>query len=181
MRAREVTARRYAKALFAAAREAGPAAAAGAELEAFQQALAAHPEARDVLSRPWIKAADRRAIAASIAEKSGAGRLVRDFAALVAERGRMDHLPEIVAAYRGLVDEDLGQARARVRTAVALLPEDKRRLGSRLEQILGKRIILDEHVDHTLLGGFIAQVGSLILDGSLDGQLERMRERLAGG
>src|SRR6266536_2969128 len=164
MRAREVTARRYAKALFAAAREAGPAAAAGAELEAFQQALAAHPEARDVLSRPWIKAADRRA-----------------FAALVGERGRMDHLPEIVAAYRGLVDEDLGQARARVRTAVALLPEDTRRLASRLEQILGKRIFLEEHVDHTLLGGFIAQVGSLILDGSLDGQLERMRERLAGG
>src|SRR6266704_1549898 len=142
MRAREVTAKRYAKALFAAAREAGPAAAAGAELEAFQQALATHPEARDVLARPWVKAVDRRAIAASIAEKSGAGRMV--------------HLPEIVAAYRGLADEDLGQARARMRTAVALLPEDRRRLGSRLEQILGKRIILDEHVDHTLLGGFIA-------------------------
>src|SRR5437870_2160466 len=156
MRAREVTARRYAKALFAAAREAGPAAAAGAELEAFQQALATHPEARAVLARPWIKAVDRRAIAASIAEKSGAGRLVRDFAALVAERGRVDHLPEIVAAYRALVDEDLGQARARVRTAVALAPEDKRRLGSRLAQILGKRSILDEHADPPPLGGRIA-------------------------
>src|SRR5947199_8905246 len=148
MRAREVTAKRYAKALFAAAREAGPAAAAGAELEAFQQALAAHPEARDVLSRPWIKAADRRAIAASIAEKSGAGRLVRDFAALVAERGRMDHLPEIVAAYRGLVDEDLGQARARVRTAVGPLPGDSARPGRRPEQTLGHGDPLQEHVQH---------------------------------
>ncbi len=181
MRAREVTAKRYAKALFSAAREAGAAVAVGAELEGFQRVLAAHPEVRDVLSRPWIKATDRRAIAVPVAEKSGASRLARDFIGLLAERGRMDHLPEIVGAYRALVDDDLGQARARVRTAVALVPEDRERLGARLEQILGKRIIVEEEVDRTLVGGFIAQVGSLILDGSLDGQLERMRERLRGG
>jgi F-type H+-transporting ATPase subunit delta len=181
VRAREVTAKRYAKALFAAAREAGAAPAVGAELAAFQETVAANSEVRDVLSRPWIKAGDRRGIAASLAERSGAGRLVRSFAGLVAERGRIDHLREIASAYRALFDEDLGQARAQVRTRVALGPEDRRRLTARLEQLLGKHILLEEQVDHTLLGGFIAQVGSFIVDGSLDGQLGRMRERLAGG
>jgi F-type H+-transporting ATPase subunit delta len=181
VRAREVTAKRYAKALFAAAREAGAAPAVAAELTALQETVAANSEIRDVLSRPWIKPADRRGIALAVAEGSGAGRLVRSFAGLVAQRGRIDHLPEIASAYRALLDEDLGQARARVRTRVALGPEDKRLLASRLEQLLGKHIILEEQVDHTLLGGFIAQVGSFILDGSLDGQLGRMRERLAEG
>ncbi len=181
MRAREVTARRYAKALFMAAHEAGSAVAVGRELDTLLQALLVYPEIRDVLSRPWIKAADRRGIAVSTAEKSGAGRLVQDFAGLVADRGRTDHLPEIVTAYRGLVDEDLGQARAQVRSAVQLSADEKRQLGARLERILGKRIILEEQVDQSLLGGFVAQVGSLILDGSLDGQLSRMRERLARG
>jgi len=181
VRAREVTAKRYATALFLAAREAGSTVPVGEELGAFVQVLTAHPEVRDVLLRPWIKAADRRAVAASIAEKSGAGRLVRNFAGLIAERGRTDHLAEILSAYGALVDEDLGQARARVRTAVALAPEDKQRLGGRLGGLVGKRIILDERVDRDLLGGFVAQVGSLILDGSLDGQLARMRERLARG
>ena len=181
MRAREVTARRYAKALFGAAREAGAAAAVGTELAAFQDAVAAYPEVHDVLSRPWIKPADRRGIALAIAEKTGAGRLVRNFAGLIAERGRIDHLPEIAGAYRALLDEDLGQARVEVRTRVPLGPGDRQRLAARLGEMLGKRIILEEHVDQTLLGGFIAQVGSFILDGSLDGQLGRMRERLAGG
>ena len=181
MRAREVTAKRYAKALFAAARDAGRTADVGKELAAFQEAVAEFAEVRDVLSRPWIKAADRRGIALTVAEKTGAGQLVRDFAGLIAERGRMDHLAEITTAYRALLDEEMGQARAQVRTRVALSAEDKRRLAARLEQIVGKRIILEEQVDHTLLGGFIAQVGSFILDGSLDGQLGRMRERLAGG
>ena len=181
MRARERTARRYAKALFMAAHEVGAAAQTGRELASLQEAISEHPEVRDVLSRAWIKAADRRGVAVAVAEKSGAGRLVRDFAGLVAERGRADHLGEIVVAYGALVDEDLGQARAQVRSAVALTEDDKRRLAARLELILRKRIIVEDRVDDTLLGGFVAQVGSLILDGSLDGQLERMRERLARG
>ena len=164
-----------------AAHEAGAAAVVGQELEALAGELRAHPEVRDVLSRPWIKAADRRRIAVAIAEKGAAGHLVRDFAGLVADRGRTDHLPEIVAAYRALVDEQLGQARAQVRWAMAPTADDSRRLGISLERVLGKRVIVEEQVDGTLLGGFVAQVGSLILDGSLDGQLERMRERLARG
>ena len=181
MRAREVTARRYAKALFAAAHEAGSTVEVGRELEAFLETFLVNPEMRAVLSRPWVKAVDRRDIAVSVAEQGGAGRLVQNFAGLVADRGRTDHLTEIVSAYRALLDEDLGQARAQVRTAVELAPEDKRRLGARLEQIVGKRIIFEEQVDPGMLGGFVAQVGSLILDGSLDGQLARMRERLARG
>ena len=181
MRSRERTARRYAKALFMAAHEAGVAADVGHELGALQEVLREHPEVRDLLAHPWIKAADRRGVAVAIAERSGAGPLVRNLAGLVAERGRADHLGEIDVAYRALVDEDLGQARAQVRSAVALTEDDKRRLTARLGQVLGKRIIVEERVDATLLGGFVAQVGSLILDASLDGQLERMRERLARG
>lgn len=181
MRAREATARRYAKALHMITREAGSAPAAGKEIEAFLGAVGGQPEIRDVLTRPWIKPADRRGIAVALGQKTGCGRLVQDFVGLVAERGRMDHLGEIVAAYRALVDEDLGQARAQARSAVPLTEEEKRQLGARLERALGKRILFEEHVDSTLLGGFVAQVGSLILDGSLDGQLARMRERLARG
>jgi F0F1-type ATP synthase delta subunit len=36
-------------------------------------------------------------------------------------------------------------------------------------------------VDGTLLGGFVAEIGSLLVDGSLDGQLAQMRDRLARG
>ena len=68
-----------------------------------------------------------------------------------------------------------------MRSAVALTDQEKQELSARLERALGKRILLEERVDSTLLGGFVAQVGSLILDGSLDGQLARMRQRLARG
>jgi F-type H+-transporting ATPase subunit delta len=181
VRAHEGTARRYAKALYELARASGDVEAVGREIEQVAAVYAGDAGTHDVLTRPWIKPGDRRAVAAAIAQKAGARKLVQDFLALVAERGRANHLSEIMAAYRLLVDAELGRARAQVRTAVAFTDAEKQQLSTRLERVLGKRIILEEQVDATLLGGFIAQVGSLILDGSLDGQLARMRQRLARG
>jgi F-type H+-transporting ATPase subunit delta len=181
MRAHEGTARRYAKALFQIARENASMPAVGDDLARFLERFDGHAHLHDVLTRPWIKGVDRRAIAVAVAEGEGCSALVRDFVGLLAERGRMDHFTEIIASYRNFVDEDLGQARATVRTAAPLTDAEKRELGRRLEGALGKRILLEERVDPTLLGGFVAQVGSYIVDGSLDGQLARIRERLARG
>jgi F-type H+-transporting ATPase subunit delta len=181
MRARQSTARRYAKALYMAARESAATEPVGREIEGFAGLFASEPAVREVLGRPWIKAGDRRAAAQAIAERGGCGTTVQNFVGLLAERRRLHHLEEVVHAYRMLVDDEQGRARAQVRTAVPLTDAEKQQLATRLGQALGKRIILEERVDSTLLGGFVAQVGSLILDGSLDGQLERLRERLARG
>jgi F-type H+-transporting ATPase subunit delta len=181
MRAHEGTARRYAKALHLVARESRATEAVGGELDAIAAVIREDRELRQVLTRPWIKPADRRGIAAAVAERAGAGKTIRDFVGLLAERGRIDHFTEIAAAYRVLLDEELGRARAEVRTAVPLTDAERRSLAERLGRALGKQVLLEERVDQTLLGGFIAQVGSLILDGSLDAQLGRMRERLARG
>ena len=181
MRAQEGTARRYAKALHAAAAEAGAGEAAGRELATLLDVLQSNHQAVDMVARPWIKPGDRCAAALALAQQAGCGKLVQDFVALVAERGRLDHLAAIAAAYRDLVDTALGRARAQVRTAVALTDAEKDQLARHLQAALGRQIILEERVDTTLLGGFVAQVGSFILDGSLDGQLARMRERLVRG
>ena len=181
MKSRQGTAGRYAKALFSIAREAGTTEAVGRELEQFAAELAASPQLAAVLQRPWIKPAERQAIATEVAKRAKCGASVQKAIGLVASRGRIDHLPELVTAYRALVDDELGRVRADVRTSVAFTADEKQQLATRLGRALGKQVIVAETVDTSLLGGFVAQVGSLILDGSLDGQLARMRERLARG
>lgn len=161
------------------ARDAGAVEALAAEIEGVGEVFASAPGLRDILLRPWVKGEDRRGAAVAVARRAGCGKLVQDFVGLLAGRGRLDHLAEIVSAYRVLVDQELNRVRAEVRTAVALTEEESRQLALRLERMLGKRVMLEQTVDSTLLGGFVAQVGSLILDASLDGQLARMRERLA--
>jgi F-type H+-transporting ATPase subunit delta len=181
MKSREATAKRYAKALLDVAREGNAIEAVGRDLEAFVGVFGAEASLQGVLLRPWIKPAERQAVAREVAQRAGLGKLVQDFVALVAARGRADHLPEMATAYRALVDEALGRATGEVRTAVPMTEDEKRRLSARLGRALGKDVVLEEVVDRSLLGGFVARVGSFVLDGSLDGQLRRLHERLARG
>jgi F0F1-type ATP synthase delta subunit len=52
------------------------------------------------------------------------------------------------------------------------------RLGQRMD---AREVIVEDELDRNLLGGFVAEIGTYIVDGSLDGQLARIEERLAKG
>ena len=129
------------------------------ELAAFEQLLATDRELRDALLRPWVKASTKRAIVLEVADRLGVSPLTRNFLALVAQRRRLDVLPEILAAYRARVDEAAGRIRARVRSAAPLADAERAALRERLGRRLGKTVLLDTEVDPSLLGGFVAEVG----------------------
>jgi F-type H+-transporting ATPase subunit delta len=175
-------ARSYAKAIFELARERQQADAVEAELQRTAAVLAADGELAAVLGRPWITRAAKQQIAAEVGRRLELSKLGADFLVLVATQGRADHLGAIADAYRALLDAEHGRVRARVRSAVALTEADRTALATRLGGALGaKQVVIDEVVDKNLLGGFVADIGSLNVDGSLDGQLARLRERLARG
>jgi len=181
VRGQAAAAKRYARALFELATERRETEAVARELETVV-ATFSEPTLREHIGHPWVPATIKRGTATEIASRLGVSKLVRDFVALLAARGRLDHLDEIGRAFRDLDDAARGRLRATVRTAVPLTDGERALLASRLSARLGgKHILLNETVDRTLLGGFVAEVGSTILDGSLDGQLARMRARLARG
>src|SRR5262249_1382993 len=131
---------------------------------------------------PWFTSSAKRTAAAEIAARLEVSTLARDFLALVAAQGRVGHLEAIITAYRELDDEAAGRVRARVRTAAPLSDSERTALAGKLGRALGgKQVVLEEVADRELLGGFVAEVGSLLVDGSLDGQLARLRDRLERG
>jgi F-type H+-transporting ATPase subunit delta len=182
-------AKSYAKAIFELAQERNQAEQLEAELAQVAAVVTEDAELAGVLSRPWITPASKRQVAEEIGRRLELSKLGRDVLALVAAHGRADHLGAIAAAYRTLLDAAQHRVRARVRTAVALTDSDRGALATRLSQALAgssdggapATIVMDELTDDTLLGGFVAEIGSRIVDGSLDGQLARLRQRLARG
>ena len=180
MKYSEATAKSYARALFALARERNQVDAVAAELASVAEMIAGQAELREFLSRPWVSATAKRGAATEIGQRLGVSKLMRDFLSLLAVRNRTDHVPAIEQAFRRMVDEALGRVRVKVRTAVSLTEAERATLRARLGRVLESReLVLEESVDPQMLGGFVAEVGSTILDGSLDTQLARMRDRLA--
>jgi len=181
MRQREGTAKRYAKALIDLARQSGDEENTGTEIAGFLELLSNQAELKRSLIYPWVKGYDKQRVAAAVAERLNYSMLARNFLGLLALRGRLEYLPEIVRAYQQLLDQHRGRVRATVRTAIPLNASERALLCEKLSITLGRHVLLEEWVDATLLGGFIVQSGSTVLDGSLDSQLARMREHLAKG
>jgi len=182
VRASPAVAKSYAKALFELANERNQAEPIEAELQRAAALVAGDGELAAVFARPWVSPAARRKLADEIGQRLELSRLARDFFDLVAAHGRADHLGAIAEAYRAMLDAARGRVRARVRSAVPLTEADRAALAQRLGRALGgTQVVVEEIVDKNLLGGFVAEIGSLVVDGSLDGQLARIRERLAKG
>lgn len=182
MKTSPAVAKSYAKAIFELARERDQADQLEAELARVAALIGEDGELATVLSQPWVTPANKRKLAEELGQRLELSKLGRDVLALVAAHGRADHLRAIATAYRGMLDAAHGRVRARVRTAVPLTDGDRTALTAKLSSALeSKQVVLDEVTDRSLLGGFVAEIGSLIVDGSLDGQLARLRQQLARG
>jgi F-type H+-transporting ATPase subunit delta len=172
--------RRYARALFSLASEENRVASVREELRHLGAALEANPELRDVVAQPLVPAAERRRVLEAVAEKLGASSLVKRFYAYLIDQRRLVAFDTIEAEFVRLADESAGRAKARVKTAQPLSPEQRTRLARALAGRAGRTVELEVEVDPTLVGGLVAQLGDTVYDGSLKTQLAQLRSALLG-
>ncbi len=172
-------ARRYAKALFALARDEDRSVEVRAEIARLSQLLAQNAELRAVLMQPLHPVAQRRAVLRAVAERLGASPLLRHFQSFLVDQRRLVDWAAIEAEYGQLADAAAGLSQARVRSASALSDAQRERLQRALERRSGGRVELEVEVDPSLVGGAVAQVGDVVFDGSLRTQLRQLRASLA--
>ncbi|MBW2542110.1 MAG: F0F1 ATP synthase subunit delta [Deltaproteobacteria bacterium] len=174
-------AHRYARALFALAREEDAIASIRAELEDMARLLAANPDLRRRLFQPLHPVHERREVLKSICVQGRGSRTIQNFFAYLIEQRRLVAFEAIHDEFNRLADEAAGRVRAEVRSASPLRDEQRARLVDALARRTGKQIDLTVHVDPSLIGGAIATVGGLVFDGSLRTQLSQLHGTLAQG
>ena len=109
----------------------------------------------------------------------GVDELVSNFARLVAEKGRAGELREIAQEFEALVAAEEHVIDVELTTATSLSDEEFGRILGRIEQASGRRVQASRAVDPNLIGGIVLQAGSLRLDASVRGRLDRLRHHLA--
>ena len=171
-------ARRYARALFGIGLDAGKFEALGNELTGLAALWNESDELRMALENPVFRPEEKRAVLERILPQVAPTPEVQRFVLLLLERRRIVLLPAIARAYRDLTDAEVGQVRAEVTSSQELAPATLDRVRRSLEQRTGKKVIVTSTVDPELIGGLVARVGDLVLDGSVRTQLEDLRTRL---
>jgi F-type H+-transporting ATPase subunit delta len=169
----------YANALADVALAQGAADAALKQLNDVAAAFAASGELRNVMASPAVPREAKHGVIEKIAARAGAGKIIRNFLFVIADHHRTHILPEIVAAFEGVIRQRQGVAEAEISSAVELSAAQKKKFAQTLERITGKKIEAKYSLDPTLLGGAVVRVGDTIYDGSVRSSLNEMRARLA--
>jgi F-type H+-transporting ATPase subunit delta len=168
----------YARALYEAARDKGRVDAVREELGDFVAAQRDVPELRELLRNPQL---DQRVKASALGELlGGEEELVRNFLLLLAEKGRAAEIEEIAREFERLAAREEGILDVELTTAVELSDDEARDVIAQIEKASGRKVVATRSVDPDLIGGIVLQAGSMRLDASVRGRLNRLRTELKG-
>jgi F-type H+-transporting ATPase subunit delta len=148
------------------------------ELHSIEALFKESDPLRRVMENPSIPGDRKRAVLDALTTRLGTTRQVRNFVAVLTDHQRLPLFSDILKQVERELDERQGLAEAQVSSARQLSDAEKKMLEAEITRMTGKKVRAKYEQDASLLGGAVVQVGSTIYDGSVKGQLEKIREQL---
>jgi F-type H+-transporting ATPase subunit delta len=150
-----------------------------AELRSIASLLSESSELRRVWENPAIPAEQKRRVLDVIVERDGISKQVRNLVAVLIDHRRVHFLEPIIGQLEKELDARLGFAEAEITSARQLDDAEKREFEAQVGKLTGKKVRARFGQDASLLGGAVVRLGSTIYDGSVKGQLERLKEAIS--
>lgn len=149
------------------------------ELLGFERARSSSKELAELFATPAIDAEKKVAVARAIATRIELSELSSKLVDVLVRHHRINQLSSVLEAWKAMLDTAMGVSVAEVRSAQDLSETEQGQLRRTLEAKFDRKIELQLNTDPSLLGGFVAKVGSEVYDASVRGQLQRFRDSLS--
>ncbi len=169
-------ARPYARAAFEVA-QSQDSLAEWSEVLTLAGQVAANSDVKQLLAHPGV---DRPVKAEIILEFAGTevSEPVRNFFAILAEKGRLTLLPEIAELFRKFRADLERTVEIDVTAAFELTDEQHQKLAQVLSTKLNRQVSLSAKTDQSLIGGVVVRTGDMVIDASVRGKLDRLADTL---
>ena len=174
----KVSGKRYGQAIFELALEQGETAPWGQDVALVAEAFE-DTDFNALLKHAGVSAEDKRSAVETVL--GGVNSMVRNMVNLLVARGLVGAIPDACREYTELLDRQQGRQRVEVTTAVPLEPAEIERITDFVAELIGREVVVTPHVDESILGGLVIQIGDRLLDGSARARLNGLRERLSAG
>lgn len=151
------------------------------QVNALVALVESSPDLRRVWESPAIAIEQKRLLLDSIAARLGVSKTVRNFVAVLIDHHRIAALPQIVKQFETELYQRLGLADVDVTSSRELGADERRQIEQQIERMTGKKVRAKYSTDRNLIGGAVVKMGSTVYDGSVRGQLQKIREELSAG
>ncbi len=175
-----ILAKRYAKAIFTVGQEQGKYEEYNEVLQGLSELFITQPDVTDALTNPLYPLDIKEKMMTGIVGSMDVDNVMGNFLNLLVQKKRAEILPEIAVCYKAMVDEEKNISHGNVISAIELSDELKLNVQTVLEKLTGKKVELTTSVDPSIIGGIIAKVGDLVLDGSIKTQLAGLKDSIKG-
>jgi F-type H+-transporting ATPase subunit delta len=176
----QTVARRYATALADVAIERREEREVQNELDQWAEMIEAHPQLKEVFANPTIIYDHKRKVLEDLISRSRVKETTASFLRVLLKNQRLSQLRAIAERFGQVLDERGGMVAAQVTTARPI-PEDlQKSLHETLTAATGRKVRLSFTTDESIIGGLVARIGSTIFDGSVQSQLDRLANEMAG-
>jgi F-type H+-transporting ATPase subunit delta len=139
------------------------------------------PDLRAFFTNPSIVVSQKVMFLDTINGKLGMPKELRNLLAVLIKNDRIGAVSDVAAAYRKLLQDQLGICQAEVVAARELSTDERNELLAGIGKLAGGRVEATFKLDPAILGGTVVRIGSTVYDGSVRGRLERLREELTAG
>jgi len=157
------------------------AAAIDSQLTDFIATWDVSAELRTFFVNPAIPAAQKIEILDKLNAKLGMQKELRNLLAVLIQNDRIGHVVEVAAAYRSILQQQLGIRPAEIVTARELSADERSALVAEVAKLAGAKVDASFKLDKNILGGTVVRIGSTVYDGSVRGRLDRLKEVLTAG
>lgn len=144
----------------------------------FAALVADNAELNAAFASVTIPLEDKVKVVTALGEKAGLPPMIGNLLRVMGQNGRLGIMRETAAAVRTKLDARRGVKAVRLTTAADLSAEAAASFSDAMKKQLGTEVRVEHHTDPDILGGAVAQVGSIVYDGSVRAQLQRMRREL---
>jgi F-type H+-transporting ATPase subunit delta len=139
------------------------------------------PELREFFVNPAVPTLQKVQFLDTLNSKLGMRKELRNLLAVLIDNDRIGHVDEVAAAYRKLLQQQLGIRQAEIVTARKLTDVERLQLVADVVKLAGAEIDASFKLDPAILGGMVVRIGSTVYDGSVRGRLNRLKEALTAG
>ena len=168
----------YSSAIFELGQESGLLPQFDTDLSYVQDLFSTHEELRQILINPMLEVAGKKKILQQIFG-SEVHPLIMNFLNVMVDRRRSPYIMETARAYVKRSRESRGILEAKVTVIEPLSEAMREKVLRKLQEITGKECVIEEHVDPSILGGMVIQVGDTRIDGSMARRLEELKKIIA--